>query len=278
MSTVLSTTETETETATPTAVTVDREPWPEIDRLAPEAEVALAVDPSWYAAGKVLLDYTVAALMLPIALPLMGLAALAVKLSSTGPVFYTQTRLGLNGRPYRIYKIRSMHHNVEARSGIQWAKENDPRVFTVGKVLRKTHLDELPQLFNVLMGHMSLVGPRPERPEVIDSKGLERVVPGYRHRTRVKPGVTGLAQLQLPPDSDLTSVRYKVVYDLYYVGNQGLAMDLRLILATAAKAAGLKPWLIRRLFLLPSRRTVAATFRRNVAAPEEFFLGELQPA
>src|SRR5205823_3638949 len=114
----------------------------------------------------------------------------------------------------------------ELKSGIQWSPCGDRRVTRIGRLLRVTHLDELPQLFNVLMGHMSLVGPRPERPEVIDAKGLTQVVPGYRLRQLVKPGVTGLAQLQLPPDSDITSVRHKVVYDLYYARHQSLFLDL----------------------------------------------------
>jgi lipopolysaccharide/colanic/teichoic acid biosynthesis glycosyltransferase len=130
------------------------------------------------------------------------------------------------------------------------------------------------------MGQMSLVGPRPERPEVIRAKGLEQVVPGYRHRLSVRPGVTGLAQLQLPADTDLTSVRHKVVYDLYYVEHQGLLLDLRLILATLVKAVGGRPRLIRRLFRLPSRAAVAAVFRRNlVPLPDPDPLArQLQPA
>lgn len=254
------------------------EPWPEIDRLTADAEVDLAVAPSWYDAGKVLFDYIGAVLVLPVALPLVLLAAAAVKLTSPGPAFYTQVRLGRGGRRYKIVKLRTMTHNCEAKTGIQWSQQGDARVTPVGRFLRKTHLDELPQLWNVLAGHMSLVGPRPERPEVIAAKGLERLVPGYRLRLLVRPGVTGIAQVQLPPDNDLTSVRYKVVYDLYYVEHQSLLLDLRLTVATLAKAAGLKPWLIRRLFLLPSRPTVAATFHRNVADPEADCLGQLQPA
>jgi len=255
----------------------DREPWPEIDRLTPDVGVELAVCPTWYAGAKVLFDYLAAALLLPFALPLIGLAAVAVRLASPGPVFYTQTRVGLNGRRYTIYKIRTMHHDCELKSGVRWARKDDDRVFRLGRFLRRTHIDELPQLFNVLRGEMSLVGPRPERPEVIQAKGLEQVVPGYRHRLLVKPGVTGLAQLQLPADTDLTSVRHKVVYDLYYIQHQGLLLDLRLVLGTVLRAAGAGPGLIRRACLLPSRRTVAEVFHSNVTT-EPAPVPRLQPA
>ena len=257
----------------------DREPWPEIDRLPADTVLDIPADLGWYAAAKIVLDYGVALALLPLALVLIALAALVVKITSPGPVFYTQTRVGLNGRKYKIIKIRSMRVNVEATSGIQWSQKGDNRVTAVGKFLRASHLDELPQLFNVLMGHMSLVGPRPERPEVIQAKGLNHLVPGYRHRLRVKPGVTGLAQCQLPADSDVTSVRYKIVYDLYYVENQSLLLDLRLLAATALKACKAGPTLLRRLFLLPSRRTVANGFLANVVTTEGAApIPALQPA
>jgi lipopolysaccharide/colanic/teichoic acid biosynthesis glycosyltransferase len=255
----------------------ERDPWPEIDRLTADAAVDLPLGPSWYGAVKVLLDYLLAVLVLPLAVLLIGLAALAIKLTSPGPVFYTQTRVGLNGRRYRIFKIRTMHHNCELSSGIRWAGKHDDRITPIGKLLRVTHIDELPQLFNVLLGDMSLVGPRPERPEVIHAKRLEQLVPGYRHRLRVKPGVTGLAQLQLPADSDITSVRYKVVYDLYYAQNQSLLLDLRILAATLAKAAGAGPRILRRAFLLPSRRRVADVFHGNLTV-EPAPLAQLQPA
>ena len=257
---------------------VAREPWPEIDRLDADAELNVSVCPTWYAVGKVMLDYTVAVLLLPIALPMIALAAITVKLTSSGPAFYLQTRSGLGGRLFSIIKLRTMYHDCEKHSGIKWAGKDDDRVTPLGKLLRKTHIDELPQLINVLLGHMSLVGPRPERPEVIKAKGLEQLVPGYKHRLRVKPGVTGLAQVQLPADSDITSVRYKIVYDLYYVQHQGVLFDLRLIAATVAKAIGAKPALIRRLFLLPKRDTLAEMFQRNLTAERTDPVSRLQPA
>ena len=244
-----------------------RAPWPEIDRLPADTTVDLPANLGWYAAAKTAFDYAAAFAMLPFALLLIAMAAVAVKLSSPGPVFYSQTRMGLNGRKYKIIKIRTMRVNCEAVSGIQWSQKGDSRVTRVGRFLRATHIDEFPQLFNVLFGQMSLVGPRPERPEVIQAKGLNQLVPGYRHRLRVKPGVTGLSQVQLPADSDVTSVRYKVVYDLYYVEQQSLFLDLRLIAATLLRSAGAGPTTLRRLFLLPSRQAVAAGFYSRIVPP-----------
>lgn len=256
-----------------------REPWPEIDCLAPETVIDLSPDLGWYAAAKTALDYVAALAMLPFAVVLVAAAAVAVKLTSPGPAFYAQTRVGLNGRKYKIYKVRTMRVNCEATSGIQWSQKGDTRITKVGRFLRVTHIDELPQLLNVLLGQMSLVGPRPERPEVIQAKGLNQLVPGYRHRLRVKPGVTGLAQCQLPADSDVTSVRYKVVYDLYYVENMSPLLDVRLILATLFRAAGAGPNTLRRLFLLPSRRAVAAAFCARIVPPaEDAPAAVLQPA
>ena len=264
---------------TPNPAPPDREPWPEIDSLASDTVVDLPPDLGWYAAAKIAFDYAAALAMAPFALVLIALAAAAVKLTSPGPVFYFQTRVGLNGRKYKIVKIRTMRVNVEATSGIQWSQKGDSRVTRVGKFLRVTHIDELPQIWNVLRGHMSLVGPRPERPEVIQAKGLNQLVPGYRHRSRVKPGVTGLAQCQLPADTDVTSVRYKVVYDLYYVESRSLFLDLRLILATLFRSAGAGPNTLRRLFLLPSRDRVADTFYARIVPPAvDALVPGLQPA
>ena len=154
-----------------------------------------------------------------------------------------------------------MHQGVEEKTGgPRWSQAGDARVFGMGKILRRTHLDELPQLFNVLRGEMSLVGPRPERPEVIASKGLCDEVPGYDVRMVAKPGITGLAQVQLPADSDLLSVRRKVYYDLYYILHQSLWFDLRICAATLFKAAGVGPLWLRRLFFLPSPDTVLEHF------------------
>jgi lipopolysaccharide/colanic/teichoic acid biosynthesis glycosyltransferase len=197
-------------------------------------------------AAQRLFDLVVGSLLLVVALPVVGLALLAVKLTSRGPGLYAQTRLGRFGRPFRIYKVRSMTHECEMRSGIQWSKKGDPRVTAVGRILRKTHVDELPQLFNILAGQMSLVGPRPERPELVGV--LESTIPRYHERLAVRPGLTGLAQVQLPPDTDLESVRRKLRYDLHYVATGSVWVDLRLMIATAIHVAGL-PFVVSRLVL-----------------------------
>ena len=169
--------------------------------------------------------------------PLLLFAILLVKLSSQGPVIYSQTRLGRARRPFTIYKIRSMYHDCERFSGPCWSTGNDPRVTTVGRFLRRSHLDELPQLWNVIKGEMSLVGPRPERPEFIAQ--LEKSLPRYGERLEVRPGLTGLAQVNLPPDVDQMSVRRKLTYDLHYVENGGFWLDLRLILSTGLFLVGI---------------------------------------
>jgi len=161
--------------------------------------------------------------------PLLVTIAILVKLTSAGPVLYSQLRLGKSGREYRVYKIRTMLHECEA-AGAVWAVANDPRVTPIGRFLRETHLDEIPQLWNVLRGEMSLIGPRPERPEI--ATHLEQVVPSYRQRLSVRPGITGLAQLRLPADSDVSGVRRKLSHDLYYIRQRGLILDLRIAIST----------------------------------------------
>ncbi len=242
-------------------------PWPEIDGVPADARIDILPPAGWYASVRSATDFALACLLLVFALPLILICWSLVRMTSRGPGFYSQVRSGLNGEPYRIVKLRTMEHNVEARSGIRWAHKGDCRVTRLGRFLRATHLDELPQLFNVLRGEMSLVGPRPERPEVIVGKGLGDFVPGYKLRLAVKPGVTGLAQLQLPADIDIRGVRHKVAYDLHYIANRTLWLDLRLILATALKSVGFGPGFLRWLFRLPRREDVAVGFRALLAAP-----------
>jgi len=213
-----------------------------------------------YFAVKAAVEFVLALVLLALAAPLVLLAVVLVKLTSRGPAFYSQTRLGQYGRPYKIYKIRSMCHNAESRGGPQWATARDPRVTPVGRLLRATHLDELPQLWNVLRGDMSLVGPRPERPEI--AAALEGAVPHYAGRLLVRPGLGGLAQVQLPPDSDLASVRLKVAYDLYYVQHLGPWLDLRVALATGLHLLRVPFGVARRLLRLPSGEAVERPYRR----------------
>ena len=183
------------------------------------------------------LDLLVAFVLTILFAPLIALIAVAVKMTSSGPVLYSQVRTGLNGRPFHIYKVRTMYHDCERLTGPQWCKDNDPRITLVGRFLRKSHLDELPQVWNVLKGEMSLVGPRPERPEFVAE--LEKVFPRYLERLQVKPGLTGLAQVNLPPDVDQESVGRKLVHDLFYIENRSIAMDFQILVCTGLFLLGI---------------------------------------
>jgi lipopolysaccharide/colanic/teichoic acid biosynthesis glycosyltransferase len=185
--------------------------------------------------------------LLVVALPVILVALVAVKLTSRGPGMYTQTRVGLNGKPFTIYKVRTMSHDCESLTGPRWSMPGDPRITTLGRVLRKLHLDELPQLVNVLRGDMALVGPRPERPEIVAQ--LVRSVPTYGLRHVVKPGMTGFAQVHLPPDTDVQSVRNKVAYDRHYIRAMGPLKDLAIYACTVFKVAGCQS-----LYARPPRR------------------------
>ena len=219
-------------------------------------------------------DYLLASLALLLTGPLMLLVALAVRLTSRGPAFYTQVRVGRGGRLFTIYKIRTMVHNCESLTGPRWSLPGDPRVTPVGWFLRLSHLDELPQLWNVLRGEMSLVGPRPERPEFVPE--LECAIPRYRERLRVRPGVTGLAQVQQSADTGLESVRSKLAYDLYYIESVTPWLDLRILLSTAFKMVGVPFPVRRKLFAMPSGAEVEGTYRR--ALPRGKAVPQVQPA
>jgi len=209
-----------------------------------------------YFRWKAVFDRACALLLLAPGLPLIALMVLLVRLTSRGPGIYRQVRVGRNGRKFRMCKIRTMRHDVETDSGPVWARTaHDPRITPLGRVLRKFHFDELPQLLNVLKGEMSLVGPRPERPEFVHV--LAESIPGYLDRLAVRPGVTGLAQLNLPPDSDLNSVRRKLALDCEYIRRMGPWLDARLFLCTGL-----------RVFKLPERWLLPLFgLRRNVALP-----------
>ena len=213
---------------------------------------------NWYLLCKTAVDAILACLMLVITAPLLLLLVLMVKLTSRGPAFYAQSRVGKNGRLYTMYKIRTMIDNCEALTGPKWATCNDPRVNPLGRLLRSSHLDELPQLWNVLRGEMSLIGPRPERPEIVPQ--LEQDIPYYQDRMSVRPGITGLAQLHLPADTDLASVRRKLTYDLYYLRQLSPWSDLRIALCTAVFLLGIPFRVSQKLFSVPSGPTIERAF------------------
>jgi sugar transferase (PEP-CTERM system associated) len=181
-------------------------------------------------AAKRALDITIGAIGLMLAAPLMILVAAAVKLTSPGPVFYSQRRVGKNGRVFIIRKFRSMRVDAEAESGAVWASAHDRRVTAVGRLLRTMRLDELPQLWNVLMDDMSMVGPRPERPEFVGD--LTREIQFYAQRHVVKPGLTGWAQISYPYGSSVADAQQKLQYDLYYLKHMSLALDMFILAAT----------------------------------------------
>jgi len=167
---------------------------------------------------------------LVIALPLFPLIVLAIRLDSEGPVFYTQTRVGKGGRPFTLVKFRTMRHDAEAANGAQWASNNDPRVTRVGRFLRFSRLDEIPQLWCVLKGDMAFVGPRPERPEFVE--WLSREIPYYGVRHMVRPGLTGWAQVKYKYGSTVEDAREKLQYDLFYMKNASIGLDLLIMFQT----------------------------------------------
>lgn len=188
---------------------------------------------SRYFLRKRYIDFPIALVLSIFALPVAFVAWLLVRLTSPGPGIYKQIRLGLDGRPFTLYKIRTMRHNAEAATGAVWASRNDRRITTVGKILRKLHVDELPQLYNVLRGDMALVGPCPERPEFVTE--LEKRIDGYAYRFYIVPGMTGLAQLNQDSDIDLNDVRRKLVFDFEYIETGSFGFDMRLLLCTPFK-------------------------------------------
>lgn len=164
-------------------------------------------------------------------LPFFPLIALAIRLDSKGPIFYKQKRVGENNQIFNLYKFRSMIPDAE-KNGAQWAQTRDPRVTKIGKFLRKTRLDELPQIFNLLKGEMSLVGPRPERPEFVFGVNLQRQIPFYQIRHLVKPGLTGWAQIKFQYGASVEDTVEKLQYDLFYIKNRSFILDLSIILKT----------------------------------------------
>jgi exopolysaccharide biosynthesis polyprenyl glycosylphosphotransferase len=179
---------------------------------------------------KRLSDILIGCVMLILMLPIMVLTALAIKIDSRGPIFYRQQRIGAFDKPFALFKFRSMRADAEAGGNPIWAQRYDPRVTRVGRFIRTTRIDELPQLVNVLRGEMSLVGPRPERPHFVEQ--LSRAVPFYRQRSYVKPGLTGWAQVNFPYGASVEDAREKLSYDLYYVKRRSVLLDASILLST----------------------------------------------
>ena len=180
---------------------------------------------------KRLFDISVSILALILFFPVAIVIAAALKVSSPrDPVFYTQVRVGQFGRTFRIYKFRTMRHGAEKETGPVWASSRDARITLLGRGLRRFRLDEIPQFLNILRGEMSLVGPRPERPEIIEE--LEEKIPHYSERENITPGLTGWAQIRYPYGSSIEDARRKLEYDLYYMKHLSLSLDLQIVLST----------------------------------------------
>lgn len=195
----------------------------------PLIEISPQLMQPWERVVKRILDLSVSLVVLTVGLPFWILVAVAIKFSSRGPVFYTQERVGKNGRIFRMVKFRSMYTDAE-KSGPRWADKDDPRVTPIGRILRRMHLDEVPQFLNILEGSMSLIGPRPERPFFVEQ--FIKEIPLYRRRLNVRPGLTGWAQVKHRYDSTLEDVRQKLRFDLYYIENMSLRMDIKILIHT----------------------------------------------
>jgi lipopolysaccharide/colanic/teichoic acid biosynthesis glycosyltransferase len=262
-----------------TAATQEPAPKPQAEAAcAPPSRVrpslarplVLVVPATSYSTLKRVMDVILALAIVVVAAPIVALAAVLVKLTSRGPVLYSQTRVGRAGRPFTIWKIRSMYHNCEQFSGARWSQKGDPRVMPIGRLLRRSHFDELPQLWNILRGDMSLVGPRPERPEFVPQ--LEQAIPNYHDRLLVLPGVTGLAQIHLGPDTDLASVERKLMFDLYYIKHLSFWADFRILLATAVHV--IKPFIANRWVFRLSAQTCAEAIGKTPFISENPLKGE----
>lgn len=184
----------------------------------------------WSAMIKRAFDITVSLLLLVIALPVILITAIAIRLESNGPAIYRQRRVGLYNQPFEIPKLRSMRQDAELGGQAVWAEKDDPRITRVGRFIRKVRIDELPQIWSVLLGEMSFVGPRPERPQFVEQ--LEQQIPFYAERHMVKPGITGWAQLNYPYGASIEDARHKLEYDLYYAKNYSPFLDALILVQT----------------------------------------------
>ncbi len=187
----------------------------------------------------------IAAALLVFFTPIILFLMVLVRLTSRGPAIYRQPRIGLRGKEFDILKLRTMTVDAEAESGAVWAQPNDPRVTWLGNYLRRLHLDELPQLVNVVRGNMALVGPRPERKVFVEQ--LKEELPSYLERLKVAPGVTGLAQVNLPPDLETEHVRNKLALDLEYIETASTSMDVRILGCTCLRLFGFTGYRAARL-------------------------------
>jgi len=191
-----------------------------------------------YFVRKYLVERILAAILLILFLPILAVLGILIKITSRGSIIYSQQRTGENGESFTIYKLRSMFQDIENRSGKIWSSSGDYRVTKLGRFLRFTHLDEIPQLYNVVKGEMTLVGPRPERPEFVQV--LIEKVDGYYCRHSMRPGITGLAQIYLPPDDSVDSVKKKIRHDLIYMRTACFTLDLRIWICTALRLVGIR--------------------------------------
>jgi exopolysaccharide biosynthesis polyprenyl glycosylphosphotransferase len=195
----------------------------------PLIEVAAAIMPPYAMLFKRLIDIVIAVVSLTVMFPLILFAVIVIKLSSKGPVMYKQVRVGRKGKEFVMYKLRTMHEEAESE-GPQWSGGDDPRVTGIGRFLRRSRLDELPQMINVLKNEMSVVGPRPERPFFVEL--LKREIPYYYKRMLIKPGITGWAQVKHKYDSSFEDVRSKLQYDFFYIENMSLKLDFKIMVNT----------------------------------------------
>ncbi len=186
--------------------------------------------PNWEKVIKRFIDVFMSVFALIFFLPFLLFFGLLIKIDSVGPIFYHQKRVGKNGKEFKIFKLRTMVVDAEKKSGPVWSQKDDPRITRIGRLLRRIRLDEIPQFINVLEGHMSIVGPRPERPNFVDE--FSKKIPLYKHRLKMKPGITGWAQIKHKYDESLDDVKEKLQYDLYYLENMSLRLDFKIILNT----------------------------------------------
>ncbi len=196
----------------------------------PLIDVMPELMPEWEKKLKRVMDILLSLILLLLTAPVTIATAVAIKINSKGPVFYRQERSGLNGKSFRILKFRTMYVDAEKNTGPVWSTKDDPRITKVGKYIRKFRLDEIPQAYNVLKGDMSFVGPRPERPFFVEK--LSQEIPLYRRRLKVRPGITGWAQVKHKYDETIEDVKVKLRYDLYYIENMSLRMDFKIIIRT----------------------------------------------